>query len=686
MPTGILPWPDNPGLSILVWALFAVLVMYGARTAAHRAIQGLARAIAQGCRLASFAIASLQSKLAERNREVLMSSGLESTERQIEQEFRRISATVDRDLAAYPALHRKLAEQVTLIDEDYRRSADSPPEPEAWTSTLRAAEELLSQSALQQAAGKAVNALHEGLQEAHEIAIAEYRAASKERHRLLSKMVPVWRRMDATLNRIDKSVNSIFERARHIDTLMERYKEIATSPQRAEQMLHSSALTQFFIAGFVLVIAMLGGFINFQLIALPMSEMVGATSRLGSMQTSDVAALVIIMVEVTMGLFLMESLRITRLFPVIGSLDDRMRRKMAWVTFSILFILASIEASLAYMRDMLAADRMALTQSLTGGVTAERPEFMWIPAMGQMVMGFILPFALTFVAIPLESFVHSARTVGGQVVIGILRSVAFLLRLASNLIRGIGHGLVNVYDIVIFLPLKLEELVLHRRDGPVGTHKRSPGTTTALLFALIMMGCEPPPPPGTGVFLLLDTSGTYANELSKAQLVSNYLLGVLNPGDSFGVARIDGGSFSEKDILVRMTFDERPTMANTQKRQFKAAVDHFTDTVTTASYTDITGGLLQAVEWLNEVGPGRKTVLIFSDMAEDLPENFVRDFPIELDDVRVIALNVTKLNEDNVDPREYLDRLDAWRLRVESGGGQWAVVNDLERLNLALGL
>ena len=52
---------------------------------------------------------------------------------------------------------------------------------------------------------------------------------------------------------------------------------------------------------------------------------------------------------------------------------------------------------------------------------------------------------------------------------------------------------------------------------------------------------------------------------------------MLDPGDSFGVGRIDSGSFSEKDILVRMTFDERPTMANAQKRQFKATVDDFTD-------------------------------------------------------------------------------------------------------------
>ena len=207
----------------------------------------------------------------------------------------------------------------------------------------------------------------------------------------------------------------------------------------------------------------------------------------------------------------------------------------------------------------------------------------------------------------------------------------------------------------------------------------------AMVAVAMLSGCSVEPP-GTGVFLLLDTSGTYSGELSRAQSVINYLLGTLDPGDSFGVARIDGGSFSEKDILMRMTFDERPSVANDEKRLFMQTVQAFADTVRAASHTDITGGVLQAVEWLNEVGPGRKTVLIFSDMEEDLPEGFIRDCPMELKGVRVIALNVTKLLPDNVDPRVYMHRLDQWRERVESGGGEWAVINDLERLDVALDL
>jgi len=184
-----------------------------------------------------------------------------------------------------------------------------------------------------------------------------------------------------------------------------------------------------------------------------------------------------------------------------------------------------------------------------------------------------------------------------------------------------------------------------------------------------------------GVYMLLDTSGTYTKELRKAQKIINFSLAKLNPGDSFAVARIDTGSFSEKDIVMKMTFDGKPTKANRQKRQFRDQIAKFVDTVKPAAYTDITGGLLQAVEYLNERNPGQKTIMIFSDLKEEIEEGYVRDIPLQLEGVDVVALNVTKLRSDNVDPREYMDRLDMWQSRVESGGGKWRVINDLERLD-----
>lgn len=203
----------------------------------------------------------------------------------------------------------------------------------------------------------------------------------------------------------------------------------------------------------------------------------------------------------------------------------------------------------------------------------------------------------------------------------------------------------------------------------------------AATAAMLLSSCGPSGPHNTGVYLLLDTSGTYREELRGAQRLIHFLLSKLGPTDSFAVARIDTGSFSEQDIVAKATFDDRPSTANLQKRAFAKRVGNFVSSAERAPYTDITGGILQAIEFLNEKAPGHKKILIYSDLKEDLEKGYVRDVPLNLEGFDVIALNVTKLRTDNMDPREYLARVDAWRQKVEKSGGRWKVINDLDRLD-----
>ncbi|WP_226876461.1 vWA domain-containing protein [Microbulbifer hainanensis] len=202
--------------------------------------------------------------------------------------------------------------------------------------------------------------------------------------------------------------------------------------------------------------------------------------------------------------------------------------------------------------------------------------------------------------------------------------------------------------------------------------------------ALLLGGCGEPVARNQGVYMLIDTSGTYTQELDKAQQVINYTLAKMNPGDTFAVASINTGSFSEKNIKAKVTFDDRPSVTNKQKRVFQQEIQQFVDDTKPAAYTDITGGLLQAVEYLNEKHPGTKTILIFSDLKEEIKKGYNRDVPLQLDGFNLVALNVTKLRSDNIDPNEYIDRLDQWQKRVEQSGGHWRVVNDLERLEKIL--
>jgi hypothetical protein len=209
----------------------------------------------------------------------------------------------------------------------------------------------------------------------------------------------------------------------------------------------------------------------------------------------------------------------------------------------------------------------------------------------------------------------------------------------------------------------------------------------ACALLLGVSGCSDKKTYSRAVYVLIDTSGTYATELGKAQHVINYLLGTLNPGETLAVARVKSRSFSEKDILAKMTFNKDPMQANQEKRAFKERVAKLGEQIKGGSaYTDITGGILQATEFLNETGAGRKTILIFSDMQEELDKVVKRDVPLNLTGIRVIALNVTKLETDNIDPKRYLGRMEAWERRMrDAGATEWRVVNDLEHLERIFG-
>ena len=214
--------------------------------------------------------------------------------------------------------------------------------------------------------------------------------------------------------------------------------------------------------------------------------------------------------------------------------------------------------------------------------------------------------------------------------------------------------------------------------------KRVLGALFALVFAT---SCSEQGSHARAVYMLVDTSGTYAQELDKAQRVLHWLIGTLNPGDTLAVARVKSRSFSEKDIIAKATFVKDPLQVNQQKRALKEQLDSLKQQIKGGSaYTDITGGMLQAAEFLQETGAGRKTIVVFSDMQEELDKRTKRDIPIDLAGIRVVALNVTKLKSDNIDPRRYSERLARWEKRVKSGGATgWVIVNDMDHLERIFG-
>ena len=446
-----------PVLSALLWIVLVVTALYFARPTAHKAIRAAAGALHRTLRVASKAVSRAEVNLAARNREVLLAAGREAKERIVEREFDRVNETVRKDLANFSALHRALSESINRIEKDHQDAVDVPPDPPGWVKAVQAVANLDSREG-RIGVGNILSDIHKSLVKAHKEAMAAYHKASGQRHALLRRMRPDWRQIQQTLNHVGKNVDSLLSRSVTIDRHMQEYEDIVSGQDRAISVLSSSSLVYFFVSALVMAVAIGGATVNFSLIARPMAEMVGGTSLIGGFRTADIAALVIILVEISMGLFLMESLRITRLFPVIGALPDKTRVRMIWITFTILFLLATVEAGLAFMREVLLHDELATSALLRGGDTQELSgQYLWITTAAQMGMGFILPFALTFVAIPLETFVHSLRTVIGLIAIGVLRFLAIMLRLAGSVFRYIGALAEQLYDLPLFIPLWLEE-------------------------------------------------------------------------------------------------------------------------------------------------------------------------------------------------------------------------------------
>jgi hypothetical protein len=451
--TSLLAFTPWPVFSALILLTLLVTAMYLARGTAHQAIHALFSALSRGFRLASHGVAHGEARLAARNRDVLLAAGREAKERIIEREFVRVGDTVRKDLANYPDMHRRLSEAIIRIEEDQEKAVEVPPEAPGWARAVEAVAKLDAKNE----GANILSDIHKSMVKAHGEAMDDYRKASAERHSLLRRMMPDWRLIQETLGRVNTSVESVLARSLTIDRHMEEYDAIVRGEDRAVTVLSSSSVVYFFVSALVLAVATAGAAINFSLISRPMAEMVGGTSFIGSFRTADIAALVIIMVEISMGLFLMESLRITRLFPVISALSDKMRVRMIFITFTILLLMASVEAGLAYMREVLLQDELATSSLLRGdAVAAAINPHLWITTAAQMGMGFILPFALVFVAIPLETFVHSLRTVLGLAAIGVLRVLALLLRVLGNGARHLGTLGQQVYDLVLFVPLWIE--------------------------------------------------------------------------------------------------------------------------------------------------------------------------------------------------------------------------------------
>src|SRR4051794_21129140 len=313
-------WPNNAALSALVLAFVAMVFLYAARKPMHALLRSTGHAIGGPLRVGARWLLAAANEMNQRNKAVLLAHGRQEVGQRIEREFERVAIMVTRDLQGYAVLQRKLLDEITRIEEDYKKCGEVPPPPPDWVEAVAAIANVKSGGG--ELVLKVLDEIKRSIGAIHDKAVGEYRRSYESRHKILEGFLPFWRSVDRNLSQVDKNIAGLQAGAASVDAHMERFEQIHAASDKAEQALTVSAFTQFAISAVVMAVAAGGAFINFKLIALPMSEMVGAGDYItASLRTSEVAALVIIFVEASMGLFLLEAMRITHLFPRIANLN-----------------------------------------------------------------------------------------------------------------------------------------------------------------------------------------------------------------------------------------------------------------------------------------------------------------------------------------------------------------------------
>ena len=208
-------WPDKPLPSLLVLLILAMPFMYLGREPVHTLLHRISRAIARPLRLGARWLGDAAARLRTRNREVLLAHGSREQRLAIERELERVNTLVQRDLEGYPALQRKLMEEITRIEEDYKRSGEVPPPSPEWVKAIEAL-------AVIKATGDGVverilGDIRNSLNDIYQKVMAEYRGAYQERHKILSSFLPFWRSVSQTLGQVERNITSLHDSAAKID-------------------------------------------------------------------------------------------------------------------------------------------------------------------------------------------------------------------------------------------------------------------------------------------------------------------------------------------------------------------------------------------------------------------------------------------------------------------------------------
>ena len=242
---------------------------------------------------------------------------------------------------------------------------------------------------------------------------------------------------------------------------------IAALPEHERR--NASPGTRFAFALVLTLAVGIAGWLNFALLERPMMEILGDSYRVMGVPVYRLAALAIIVLEVAVGMVLLEALGGTTMFPALEQLERKraLRITVVIVLATALLVLAVIEAALALTRDEISRLERELMGTLSGAPPSPTAQNVGeLARYAQAAFGFVIPFALAFLGFAIEMLIRNGRIVLQTIVTQLLLALGFLARLVAHLAQGLTQLMVALYDVLIFLPLFIEHVVRRVRKQP----------------------------------------------------------------------------------------------------------------------------------------------------------------------------------------------------------------------------
>src|SRR2546425_266349 len=225
-------WPANTAVSVLFVLLVAMAFLYAARKPVHHLIGSLGFLISGPLRIGARWLLAAANDMTQRNKAVLLAHGRQEVEQRIEREFERLGAIVTRDLQGYPALQRKLLDEITRVEEDYKKCGEVPPPPPDWVEAVTAMANVKSSG--NEMVQRVLEEINRSVTSIHDKALVDYRRAYETRHKILEGFMPFWRSLDKTMAQVDKKLTGLQSSTAAVDAHMEKFEQINAKTDKAE--------------------------------------------------------------------------------------------------------------------------------------------------------------------------------------------------------------------------------------------------------------------------------------------------------------------------------------------------------------------------------------------------------------------------------------------------------------------